>query len=61
MMFNVLLALGAFACFRGFDITKFPPINRLQKLPKGWGILIDDLIAGIYALIVIQLVARFLL
>ena len=58
---NLLLALGAFACFRGFDILKPPPINRSQKLPAGWGILADDLIAGTFALITVQLAARLLI
>ena len=61
LMYNVMLALGAFACFRGFDILKPPPINRSQKLPAGWGILADDLIAGTFALITVQLVARWLI
>lgn len=35
--------------FRLFDIWKPYPIHRLEKLPKGWGIMSDDLLAGIYA------------
>ena len=46
---------------RGFDILKPPPINQSQHLPAGWGILVDDLIAGAFALIVVQLVARWLI
>jgi undecaprenyl-diphosphatase len=37
--------------FRIFDIAKPWPIRRLEKLPQGWGILCDDLLAGIYAAI----------
>lgn len=41
----------AFAFFRLFDITKIPPINFAEKHLKGaWGIMIDDLIAGLMAL-----------
>lgn len=58
---NILLALGAFLAFRLFDIAKPPPINRLQAIPGGWGILVDDLVAGVYALIVVQVVARIVL
>ncbi len=58
-LWNVLLALGAFAAFRFFDITKLPPINRLQSIRGGWGVLIDDLIAGVYAAVVVQMVVRF--
>ena len=60
-MDDVMLALGAFACFRGFDVVKPPPINRSQQLPAGWGILADDLIAGTFALITVQLAARLLI
>ena len=35
--------------FRGFDIAKLWPTRKLEKLPRGWGILLDDLLAGIYA------------
>lgn len=36
--------------FRIFDITKIPPARPLdKKLPGGWGIVIDDVVAGIYA------------
>jgi phosphatidylglycerophosphatase A len=49
-----------FVAFRAFDITKPPPCRQLEKLPNGWGILCDDLMAGVYANIVCQAVARFL-
>lgn len=35
--------------FRLFDITKPPPCHKLERLPAGWGILADDLMAGFYA------------
>jgi len=38
-------------CFRVFDILKPPPIRRLEKFPAGTGIVVDDLGAGVYALI----------
>lgn len=40
---------AGFVLFRIFDITKPWPIHKLEKLPEGWGILADDLLAGIYA------------
>lgn len=55
---NLLLAITGFVAFRLFDITKPWPANGLQRLHGGWGILVDDLVAGIYALIVMQLLAR---
>lgn len=43
------IALLGFLLFRFFDLLKPWPINRLEKLPRGWGIIADDLLAGIYA------------
>ncbi|MDH3769117.1 MAG: phosphatidylglycerophosphatase A, partial [Gammaproteobacteria bacterium] len=40
---------GAFVLFRLFDIAKPWPMRRLEQLPAGWGVLVDDLVAGIYA------------
>ena len=57
--FKGMLCTGlAFIAFRIFDIIKLPPANQLQKLPAGWGILVDDLVAGVQALIVVQLMLR---
>ncbi len=50
----------AFFSFRFFDILKPPPANGMQKLPAGWGVLIDDLFAGVYALIVVQITLRMM-
>ncbi|MFP4054961.1 MAG: phosphatidylglycerophosphatase A [Phycisphaerae bacterium] len=50
-------ALG-FGAFRFFDILKPPPARQIEKLPRGWGVLCDDLVAGVYANIVSQLVWR---
>jgi phosphatidylglycerophosphatase A len=40
----------AFILFRLFDITKPFPVRHLEKLPGGWGIVFDDVAAGLYAL-----------
>jgi phosphatidylglycerophosphatase A len=54
-----LISAGvAFAAFRAFDIVKPPPVNRLQRLPHGWGIVADDLAAAVYANLAAQLVLR---
>jgi phosphatidylglycerophosphatase A len=58
---NIVLAASAFAAFRLFDILKPPPINGLQRIGGGFGILVDDLIAGLYALVAAQVVARLIL
>lgn len=38
----------AFFVFRIFDIIKPPPVNASQRIPGGWGVMIDDVLAGIY-------------
>jgi phosphatidylglycerophosphatase A len=38
---------GGFVCFRLFDIYK--PVPQLERLPGGWGIMLDDLLAGLLA------------
>ena len=48
--------LIALALFRLFDITKPFPVRRLERLPGGWGIVFDDVAAGLYALVVASLV-----
>ncbi len=50
----VVTAIAGFLFFRVFDIIKPWPIKKLEKLPDGWGILCDDLLAGIYAMIVLN-------
>ena len=48
--------LIALVLFRLFDITKPFPVRRLERLPGGWGIIFDDVAAGLYALGVASLV-----
>ncbi len=52
------LLLG-FILFRGFDIVKPPPVRQLEHLSEGYGIVIDDVGAGLYALAVMQVVLHF--
>ena len=47
-------ALLGFLLFRGFDIIKPWPVNRLEALHGGLGIMADDLMAGLYACAVLQ-------
>lgn len=49
------IAAGGFVLFRIFDIIKPWPIKRIEKLPGGWGILMDDIAAGVYAAICLTL------
>ena len=46
---NIFNIVAGFFVFRFFDIVKPPPAYEIQKLPHGWGVLIDDVVAGIYA------------
>jgi phosphatidylglycerophosphatase A len=43
-------ALVALALFRLFDIWKPWPVRALERLPGGWGIMLDDVAAGVLAL-----------
>ncbi len=50
-----LMCGSAFLFFRIFDIIKPWPARRLESLPAGWGVLADDLVAGLYAAAVMWL------
>jgi phosphatidylglycerophosphatase A len=52
------LVLG-FILFRGFDIVKPPPVRQLEHLSEGFGIVLDDVGAGLYALVVMQVVLYY--
>ncbi len=57
--YDLLITAGVgFAAFRLFDILKPPPARRLEKLPFGWGVLADDLMAGVYANLLSQVIIR---
>jgi phosphatidylglycerophosphatase A len=49
---NVMSLCAAFVLFRIFDILKPFPIGNLQRLPGGWGVVADDVLAGIYAAVI---------
>ena len=46
----------SFLVWRALDIIKPFPARSSEKLPGGWGIMIDDAISGFYSLIIVQLV-----
>ncbi len=60
-MMSAFTLVYVFLCFRVLDIVKPWPANRIQSVPGGWGILLDDLVAGVYALVLVQLSTRLLL
>lgn len=51
--------LAALALFRLFDIWKPIPVRQLEALPGGWGINLDDVMAGVYAALVLLVAGRF--
>ncbi|MCP4231094.1 MAG: phosphatidylglycerophosphatase A [bacterium] len=53
---NRVWAVIAFFIFRFFDIAKIWPMRRLEKIKGGVGIMLDDLMAGVYTLIVCHLI-----
>ncbi len=58
---NPFIWLAAFGIFRFFDILKPWPIGFIdQRLHGGLGIVLDDVMAGIYTLVIIQIIIRFI-
>jgi phosphatidylglycerophosphatase A len=59
--FNLPIVCLAFVLFRFFDIVKPPPIDLLEShLKGGWGIVMDDVMAGAYTNISIRILSVFL-
>ena len=52
---NTFEVLVTFVSFRFFDIYKIYPINRAEEIDGSYGVILDDIIAGIYALIVLMI------
>ncbi|MGM0445163.1 MAG: phosphatidylglycerophosphatase A family protein [Bacillota bacterium] len=52
---NLLYLAIGFILFRLYDIYKPYPIMKIQKLPSGLGIMLDDIMAGVYARIVLHI------
>ncbi len=57
--FSISNLILSFFLFRVFDIWKPLGIRKLENLPHGWGIMSDDVLAGIYANLVLQLLLIF--
>jgi phosphatidylglycerophosphatase A len=53
---NLPLTLGVFVLFRFFDILKPWPVRQSQRLPGGWGVTVDDVLAAVYVNGVVVLV-----
>jgi phosphatidylglycerophosphatase A len=53
--------IGGFCLFRAFDILKPPPIRLIERKVKGgYGVVLDDVLAGIYAQISLRIIAALL-
>lgn len=55
---TALVILG-FLLFRLFDITKPYPIRKLEHLPNGFGVMLDDVLAGVFAAVIVWLGSYF--
>ncbi len=56
--YSPLIAILGFLLFRIIDITKIPPLNWLEKLHGGFGIMIDDAVGGLIVNIILQVLFR---
>jgi len=54
-LINVILG---FFLFRFFDVLKPPPVGSAERLPRGFGIVADDILAGIYSNLILQVITR---
>ncbi len=54
-----LTVLVGFLLFRIFDIAKPFPIDRSQKIRGGYGVVIDDVIAGLYSYIMLNIIMKY--
>ena len=52
---DIWTVIVAFFVFRVLDIIKPPPARQLEALPGGWGIVVDDVVAGIYGNLLLRL------
>ncbi len=57
---GILWGVLGFILFRLFDIFKPHPIRQLEKLPLGLGVMADDLMAGVYTAIILNVVSYFI-
>lgn len=56
---NWRTVLVAFVVFRFLDIVKIPPAKQIDRgWPGGWGVVLDDVVSGVYANVVMQVLIR---
>ncbi len=62
VVFNYKVFVVAFFLFRFFDILKPFPVSWADRnIKNGWGVMLDDVLAGIYSAIILYLVRGYLL
>jgi phosphatidylglycerophosphatase A len=54
-------AVLGFFLFRALDIVKPPPARQAERLPSGWGVMTDDLVAGVFGALILSGVYRWIL
>ena len=58
---NYTIAILGFLLFRFFDISKVGPVKIFEKLPGAWGVMADDIIAGILSMVSLLLIQYYIL
>ncbi|MBC7651996.1 MAG: phosphatidylglycerophosphatase A [Deinococcales bacterium] len=53
---TILNIFNGLVLFRFFDIVKPLFIKKMEQLPGGWGVMMDDVLAGIYANVLLQII-----
>lgn len=53
---TIPVLIGGFVLFRIFDITKPWLIDKAQNLPSGWGVMVDDILAGLASLAILKII-----
>lgn len=53
---NICLGLLSLLAFRFFDILKPLGIRKMESIKGGWGVMLDDIVAGIYSLVIIIII-----
>lgn len=57
---TIPILIGGFILFRIFDITKPWLIDKVQNLPSGWGVMVDDILAGLSSLIILKFIIKII-
>lgn len=53
---KLIWVILGFFLFRFFDIVKLFPAKSAERLPSGWGVMMDDVVAGIYGVLTLRLI-----